>query len=74
MTDILSNWLRLWHIPGIGPRSFNFLLDKFNNQPGQIFACEYSNLVEYKIPERIARSITNHQSDNYLYDSKMVKC
>ena len=68
MASNLKHWLRLWHIPGIGPRSFNFLLDKFDHRPELIFASDYAALISREIPERIARAIKNRHSDEYLQD------
>ena len=68
MENNLKDWLRLWHIPGIGPRSFNFLLNKFDYRPEHIFASDYPSLIARDIPERIARAIKNHHSDDYLLD------
>ena len=68
MTNDLAHWLRLWHVPGIGPRSFNFLLEKFDQQPEYIFSCSYTALIAQGIPERIATAITSCHSDEYLRD------
>ncbi|MEM7303947.1 MAG: DNA-processing protein DprA [Pseudomonadota bacterium] len=68
MTRNLINWLRLWHIPGIGPRSLNFLQEKFGHHPQQLFESDLSELISLNIPERIARAISNDRSDEYHQD------
>ncbi|MEM8843653.1 MAG: DNA-processing protein DprA [Pseudomonadota bacterium] len=73
MADHLSDWLRLWHIPGIGPRSFNFLLEKFDYQPERILASSYIQLVEQNISKRAARAICEDQTDDYLSDLKWMQ-
>jgi len=66
MTE-LESWLRLWHIPKVGPRTFSFLLTKFSNL-NDIFTASYSDLVNLGIPAKISQAIVNHKSDGYQDD------
>lgn len=68
MANNLKDWLRLWHIPGIGPRSYNFLLDRFDHRPELVFTSDYSSLILRDVPQRIAKAIISHHSTEYLQD------
>lgn len=71
MTDI-KDWLRLWHIPGIGPRTFNFLVSKFDT-PTKVFQSNYITLLESGASSRIANAIISDQSEQYLTDLAWAK-
>jgi DNA processing protein len=66
-----EDWLKLWHIPGIGPKTFSYLLSKFSS-PGVILDTAYSELVEQGVPEKVANAITNHRSNSYLEDIRWL--
>lgn len=66
MTE-LEAWLRLWHIPKVGPKTFNFILGKFPNL-NELFTCSYTDLLNLAIPDRIALAITDNLSKQYKND------
>ncbi len=66
MTE-LEAWLRLWHIPKVGPRTFNFVRSKFPCLEN-LFNHGYPELVEAGIPKHIAIAITTDKSEHYLND------
>jgi DNA processing protein len=63
----IENWLRLWHIPGVGPKSFNFLLSKYPNL-SEIFISDVSNLIANGVPPRIAHALQSKKSNRYKQD------
>ena len=66
MHDI-ENWLRLWHIPGIGPKSFNFLLNKYP-RISDLFISSISELIANGVPSRIANALHSQKSNYYKQD------
>ncbi|MFK8027276.1 MAG: DNA-processing protein DprA [Gammaproteobacteria bacterium] len=71
MTEI-ENWLKLWHISGIGPKTFHYLLTRFPNVTG-LFNTNHTTLIEKGIPKKVATAIINDQSDSYLNDIQWLK-
>jgi len=63
----LEDWLRLWHIPGVGPKSFNFLLSKFPNISG-VFISSLGELIAKDVPPRIAHALLKERSTSYKKD------
>jgi DNA processing protein len=63
----IEDWLRLWHIPGIGPRTYNFLLSKFPT-PTKILQASYVDLVSQGVSARIAQAIIENNSSAYKTD------
>ncbi len=63
----LENWLRLWHTPGVGPKTFNHLLSIFKD-PACIYNSSYSTLLEAGITQRLAKTIVEKNTDDYLAD------
>jgi DNA processing protein len=70
MTE-LESWLKLWHIPGIGPKTFNYLLKVFSS-PSVIFNTNYQELLNKGVPERVAKAIINDHSNSYLEDIRWL--
>ena len=64
----LGDWLRLWHLPGIGPRTYLRLLARFDYSPTAILAASVNDLINAGISPRLANAIQNHTSDQYLED------
>jgi len=71
MTE-LEAWLRLWHIPKVGPKTFNFLLSKYPDLC-QVFNCTTAQLVENEVPNHIAHAIITNKSEQYLTDIQWLK-
>lgn len=67
-TPQLQDWLRLWHVPGIGPRIFLRLLERFNRDPGKILQADYSALIEAGAPKSIAKAIGQHSTTSHHTD------
>ena len=65
--DRIEDWLRLWHIPGVGPRTFNFLLNKLST-PTNIFQASYADLISQSVSSRIAQAIIDDHSSTYNVD------
>ena len=65
--DEKEAWLKLWHIPGIGPKSFNFLLSKYP-VIAEIFKSKSKDLIANGIPLKIANAIHNTNSKSYEQD------
>ncbi len=63
----IKDWLKLWHIPGVGPKYFNFLLSKFPNI-SDVFISSFSDLVAKGIPPRIAHALVKEESTSYKKD------
>ena len=63
----IENWLRLWHIPGIGAKSFNFLLSKYPNV-SDVFISSISDLVANDIPIRVAHALHSTKFNCYKLD------
>ncbi len=61
--DNLHAWLRLWHIPSIGPKSFNFLLGKFP-QIADLFTATVRELERQGVPPRIISEIKAVPADS----------
>ena len=55
MSD-LTDWLRLSHTPGVGPKTFNALINKFG-QPAEIFKLSIADLLACGLTERLAKAI-----------------
>lgn len=66
MTE-LEAWLRLWHTPRVGPRTFNFLHSKFPDIC-QLLSTSHTELVNRGVPSHIAEAVTQYQSQRYLDD------
>ena len=71
MTE-LEAWLRLWHTPKVGPKTFHFIHNKFPNL-SRLFTYSVSELVNKGVPEHIAQAIIDHQSKRYLVDKKWLQ-
>lgn len=56
-TSPLSDWLKLLHIPGLGPRAYLRLLDHFNNEPDIILGADTDQLMAAGINQKIAHSV-----------------
>lgn len=67
-TDQLSDWLKLLHVPDVGPRAYMRLLRRFNNDPEQIFSASIDQLVDAGINQKIANSLKNTPSSAYSND------
>tara|TARA_R110002049_G_scaffold252264_1_gene427048 strand:+ start:180221 stop:181309 length:1089 start_codon:yes stop_codon:yes gene_type:complete len=70
MTEIEA-WLKLWHIPGIGPKTFNYLLSKFSS-PNDIFSASYEKLIGSAVPDKVAKAIINDCTDNFREDMRWL--
>lgn len=66
MTE-LEAWLRLWHTPKVGPRTFNFLRSKFTDLC-EIFTHSCNELVNQGIPHHIADAIVHNHPNTYKND------
>ena len=53
----LANWLQLWHVPGIGPKTYLQLLQHFDNNPGAVLATRTSDLVNKGLSNTLAGRI-----------------
>ncbi len=62
-----EDWLKLWHIPGIGPKTFGYLLNKFTT-PSNLFNASHSELINNSVPDRVAKAIINDHSNSHLED------
>jgi len=71
MTE-LEAWLRLWHIPKVGPKTFNFLLSKYPDLY-ELFNCTATQLIENEVPNHIAQAIIANRSEQYLTDIQWLK-
>ena len=71
MTE-LEAWLRLWHTPKVGPKTFHFIYEQFPD-----LSCLYDfsilELVNRGVPKHIAHAITGNQSQDYLLDKKWLQ-
>ncbi len=65
--DEKEAWLKLWHIPGIGPKSFNFILGKYPTI-ADIFKSNSQDLLTNGIPPKIANAIATNKSHSYKND------
>ncbi len=65
--SLLNDWIRLWHIPGVGPKTFNFILSRFAD-PSELFASNYEVLLKRGLTTRIANAIISNHSSSYLKD------
>ncbi|MFK7795233.1 MAG: DNA-processing protein DprA [Gammaproteobacteria bacterium] len=63
----LEYWLKLWHINGIGPKSFNFLVSKYPNI-ADLFISSTSDLIANDIPPRLAHALHSQNSTRYQRD------
>ncbi len=60
--DDLPLWLRLWHIPGLGPGKVGLLLEHFDSVQA-IFAASAAQLCSAGISSALARRILDDQAD-----------
>ena len=67
----LEYWLRLWHIPKVGPKTFLFLLSKYP-QLSDLFNAPLKKLLNQGVPHHIADSIVSNESELYLNDIKWL--
>ncbi len=67
----IEDWLKLWHIPGIGPKTFSYLLGKFSS-PSTLFRAKYPELIDRGIPNKVAKAIVSNHSNNYLEDIRWL--
>ena len=63
----LEHWLRLWHTPGVGPKTFNHLLNIFKD-PKDVYETSYSTLVESGLTQQLAKTILANKANGYLVD------
>ena len=63
----LESWLRLWHTPNVGPKTFNFLLSKYPSLD-ELFSSSYQDLIYNQVPARIADAVCTNKSSNFLRD------
>ena len=54
----LPDWLQLWHIPGIGPRTYVQLLQHFDHNPGNVLRAQLNDLVAIGLAKNLARAIS----------------
>jgi DNA processing protein len=54
--ETLSDWLNLWHVPGIGPANFNLLIHHFGS-PRKVFLASHAELRTVGISKRSVESI-----------------
>lgn len=52
----LTDWLRLWHTPGVGPKTYNFLIGKFAT-PTEVFNHSRSDLLSLGLTESLVNAI-----------------
>ena len=71
-TSNLHDWLRLWHVPGVGPRVFLRLLTHFNYDPSKILQASYRSLIKAGIASFVAKAISDHSSNSHLLDIKWL--
>ena len=64
----LSNWLRLWHLPGIGPRTYLRLLNRFDNDPAKIVKASVTDLITAGLSHRLACAIQHLSTSQYQTD------
>ena len=51
MMNELTDWLALWHVPGIGPATFNSLIHHFGS-PGEALRASRDRLRQVGLPDR----------------------
>lgn len=64
----LRNWLQLWHVPGIGPRTYLQLLRHFDHDPANILRARLNELVAIGLAKNLASSVRNHCSNRIDID------
>ena len=62
-TPNLRDWLQLWHIPGIGPKTYLHLLHRFGNDPSNILAAKPTDLINAGLSRPLASKICSQSSD-----------
>lgn len=53
----LPDWLQLWHVPGIGPRTYLQLLRHFDHQPANVLRAQLNDLVAIGLAKNLASAI-----------------
>jgi DNA processing protein len=67
-TNQLSDWLKLLHVPGLGPRAYLRLLEYFNNEPWQVFSASCDQLIDSGISQKVADAIIHSPTTEYHHD------
>ncbi len=65
--DELEAWLRLWHTPKVGPKTFHFILKRFPDLR-EIFDTTLDALIDRGIPSHIGKSIIDGHTTDYGID------
>lgn len=70
--DELEAWLKLWHTPKVGPKTFHFILDIFPDLR-EIFDTTLDSLIDHGIPPHIGKSIIDGHTTDYGVDLEWVQ-
>ncbi len=68
----LHNWLKLWHVPKVGPKTFQFLVGKYP-QIEELFSSSYADLINNEVPNSIAEALVTYNSTEYLRDIEWLE-
>ena len=68
----LEFWLRLWHIPGVGPKTFNKIIELFKS-PKAVFDESYSSLLNLGFSHQQAKAIVGEHQENYIADIEWME-
>ena len=64
----LEDWLRLWHVRGLGPKTYLHLLHKFDRNPRRILAAALDELIAAGLSRQLALEVTQAPPDKAAAD------